>query len=352
LVSIGFKASIVNPCVFFHPVRQVRLVVHGDDFSVAGSEEQLNWFRKEISNRTDVKFRARLGDDDKDDKSVRILNRVVEWTKGIRYEADQRHGEVVVREAGLLEGSRSVSTPGVKELKEAAEGFSASSYRSVAARSNYLAQDRPDIQYAAKEVCRSMSDPKREDWLLVKRLSRYLLGSGRLVARFDRPSNIVVWTDSDYAGCAQTRKSTSGGVLMLGQHCIKSWSVTQDVIALSSGEAEYYSMVRGISQAIGLRNMLKDFGVSVDIELRTDASSAKAIASRRRCGKVRHIEVATLWVQEKVINKEVRIVKVDGADNVADILTKHVDRKDLDKHLASMGFERVSGRHSIMPILA
>ena len=77
---------------------------------------------------------------------------------------------------------------------------------------------------------------------------------------------------------------------MLGCHCIKTWSSTQDIIALSSGEAEYYGLVRGASQAIGIRSMLYDMGVEADIEINTDASAAKGIASRKGVGRVRHIE--------------------------------------------------------------
>ena len=108
-------------------------------------------------------------------------------------------------------------------------------------------------------------------------------------------------------------------------------------------------MVKAISQGIGVRNLLSDMGITVSIQINTDASAAKAIASRRGCGRIRHIDVATLWVQEKVANGEVSIRKVAGAENLADILTKHVDRNILDRHLKSMGFERCIGRHSIMP---
>jgi hypothetical protein len=110
---------------------------------------------------------------------------------------------------------------------------------------------------------------------------------------------------------------------MFGGHCLKTWSSTQEVIALSSGEAEYYALVKAVSQGIGIRNLLQDLGIVVDIEVNMDASAAKAIASRKGCGKVRHIDVATLWVQEKVANKEVKLVKVAGHENLADILTKH-----------------------------
>jgi hypothetical protein len=138
---------------------------------------------------------------------------------------------------------------------------------------------------------------------------------------------------------------------MLGSHCIKTWSSTQDIIALSSGEAEYYGLVRGASQAIGIKSMLHDMGVDVDIELNTDASAAKGIASRKGVGRVRHIEVHQLWVQEKVSRGEIVINKVRGEDNIADILTKFVDREKIDQAIKSAGLERREGRHDSMPQL-
>ena len=79
MLSIGFSQGRATPCMFYHPVREVRVVVHGDDFTIGGFEDGLDWSREEISKRFEVKFRARLGGGPKDDKRVRILNRVVEW---------------------------------------------------------------------------------------------------------------------------------------------------------------------------------------------------------------------------------------------------------------------------------
>ena len=108
-----------------------------------------------ISKRFVVKFKARLGPDKKDDKSVRVLNRIIDWVDGvgIRYEADQRHAEIICEAAGLAD-SKSVSTPGIKiDVSEYGEGVISdepTKFRAIAARANYLAQDRVDIQYAAK----------------------------------------------------------------------------------------------------------------------------------------------------------------------------------------------------------
>ena len=93
LEEAGFIAGKFSPCVFYHSARKLRAVVHGDDFTVSGPEDQLNWFRSQIQARFEVKFKARLGPDRQDDKIARVLNRVIEWDDkiGIRYEADQRH---------------------------------------------------------------------------------------------------------------------------------------------------------------------------------------------------------------------------------------------------------------------
>ena len=73
------------------------MVVHGDDFTILGDELELDWFRRAISERYEVKFRGRIGPSESDDKSIRILNRVTTWSdNGISYEADQRHAEIIV----------------------------------------------------------------------------------------------------------------------------------------------------------------------------------------------------------------------------------------------------------------
>ena len=101
----------------------------------------------------------------------------------------------------------------------------------MAARANYLAADRPDVQYAVKEVCRRMAKPAKSDWQKLVRLARYLKGAPRLVWEYRwqlggdgiPPSG---YSDSDWAGDGRTGKSTSGGVVMRGLHLIKSWSRT------------------------------------------------------------------------------------------------------------------------------
>ena len=128
-------------------------------------------------------------------------------------------------------------------------------------------------------------------------MGRYLNRRARAILKYhyQPATNMVnVSTDADWAGDQVSRKSTSGGVLQCGSHVVKTWSSTQSVIALSSGESEFYSIVKTCSQGLGLRSLLMDLGVEVKVKLLTGAGTGKAIASRRGLGKVRHIEVSNL----------------------------------------------------------
>ena len=88
---------------------------------------------------------------------------------------------------------------------------------------------------------------------------------------------------------------------MIGDHCIKTWSINQSVIALSSGEAEFYALTKASAMAMGARALLEDLGITLKIRVLTDATTGKAIASRRGLGKVRHIATHELWIQDKVM---------------------------------------------------
>ena len=136
---------------------------------------------------------------------------------------------------------------------------------------------------------------------------------------------------------------------MWGKHLIKSWSSTQSVIALSSGEAEYYGLVKGGSVGLGLQAVLRDFNVEVNITVKSDATAAIAIASRRGLGKVRHIEVCQLWLQQKVKEGVISIVKVGTHENVADALTKYVSRENMNAHLLNTNQSALTGRHNLAP---
>ena len=157
-----------------------------------------------------------------------------------------------------------------------------------------------------------MAKPTDLAMAALKRLGRYLRASPRMV--FDMPfqdyEGIDVYSDTDWAGCLRTRKSTSGGCVMLGAHMTKAWSATQASLALSSGEAEFYGVVRAAGIGLGLQALLGDAGVALPLRIWTDSESAMGTAGRQGLGKLRHLECHGLWLQQRLRRKEFCLLTV------------------------------------------
>jgi hypothetical protein len=352
LESIGFKRGVASPVSFYSPESDVSCLVHGDDFTFVGEKSALDFVEAKMKQWYELKVKARLGDEPEDDKETDILGRIVRCTEhGFEYEADPRHREKIIEALGFSEKTKGLSVNGrIEDLADAFVELEASEqtpFRALAARMNYLAQDAPEVQFAAKEVCREMARPTRDGWRKLKILARFILERSAVVWQFvwqDEVEVLRAFSDSDWAGCRKTRRSTSGGVLLLGSHCLKTWSSTQAPIALSSAEAEYYAMVEATTRAVGLRAMLSELGVVScgPIELHSDSSAARGFASRKGVGRMRHLEVRHLWLQAEVSGQRVVLRRVAGEANPADLLTKYLGIRDVSKHLEFMNLHWIS----------
>ena len=131
---------------------------------------------------------------------------------------------------------------------------------------------------------------------------------------------------------------------MYGSHCLKHWSSTQTTLSLSTAEAELHGIAKGIQVALGFKSMCADMNLHKPLRIHSDATAAIGIARRRGLGKLRHLDVEDLWVQDKVRNKYVEICKVLGTENPADIFTKYVDSATITKALKFMGLHSEQGR--------
>ena len=99
--EVGFDSGISSPCIFEHKLGGIKAVVHGDDFTLTGTRNDLDWLKSRMESKFEIKHKGRMGPRP-DMKSVRILNRVITWTdQGIEYESDQRHAEIIIKQMGL-----------------------------------------------------------------------------------------------------------------------------------------------------------------------------------------------------------------------------------------------------------
>ena len=145
----------------------------------------------------------------------------------------------------------------------------------------------------------------------LRRVAVCMIGHGRLVTgivrQMEEPFHVDVFTDSNQARCPKTRKSTSSSNLWYGSHMLRSTTTTQGVVALSSGESEFYALVKETSAGLGVVSILTDLGVDISkntkiaraiLEVRVDASAGRGIVVQRGAGRIRHIATPTLWVQK------------------------------------------------------
>ena len=378
-----------------------------------GPDKNLSEVRKTLEDKYRLKVEV-LGGGAGQVQEMRILNKVVRSLKdGLELEADPRHAKLAVKDLGLG-NSKTTAVPGSKEeakrvsanpvavttgqerattkarlslesdldsiqsarqsvaddrwdVEEASEvamdgddndvvlgDVEARLYRGVAARLNYISPDRPDIGYAVKEAARSMSSPCASDLRRLRKIGKYLLGKPRLVSLFkwqEMPTRITTFTDSDWAGCARSAKSTSGGAVCLGEHVIKTYCRQQKVIALSSAEAELYAMVAASAETLALAAYARDLGLSLDCELYCDSAAALGISQRAGIGKVRHLRTQGLWVQEVRISGRITYKKVLGEKNPADLLTKHMSAELAGRHLGTLNMKLSEGRATSAPTL-
>ena len=222
-------------------------------------------------------------------------------------------------------------------------------YRALVARANYIAVDRGDIAFCVKELARCMSTPSRQDWEMLQRLARYLRHKPRCVLWYvyqGTTSEITCFTDSDWAGCKRTRRSTSGGCMLWPSHPIKMWSRTQALVSLSSAEAELYAAIKACSETLGFLSILKDYQIHATGTIMSDASAALGIIKRQGLGRTRHIHTSHLWIQ-KVNQRGINFNRVSGSENCADMFTKPLTRESAEHLSELIGMEFPDGHDEI-----
>ena len=125
---------------------------------------------------------------------------------------------------------------------------------------------------------------------------------------------------------------------------LKTWSSTQKNITLSSGEAELVAAVKAAAESIGVCRMAHDWGDQSECTLHVDSSAAIGMVHRRGSGKLRHIKIGQLWIQERAEEGEITVKKVPGEHNSADLMTKHVAEKRLLQLIEYLGCDLRQGR--------
>ncbi|RVX00255.1 Retrovirus-related Pol polyprotein from transposon RE1 [Vitis vinifera] len=200
-------------------------------------------------------------------------------------------------------------------------------YRRLVGKLNYLTITRPDISFPVSVVSQFLQSPCDSHWDAVIRILRYIKSTpGQGVLYENRGhTQVVGYTDADWAGSPTDRRSTSGYCVFIGGNLISWKSKKQDVVARSSAEAEYRAMALATCELIWLRHLLQElrFGKDEQMKLICDNQAALHIASNPVFHeRTKHIEVDCHFIREKIASGCVATSFVNSNDQLADIFTK------------------------------
>ena len=179
-----------------------------------------------------------------------------------------------------------------------------------------------------------MAIPREGDDGRLKRVARYLHGNPDYLQWYpiqEERNTVVLSTDADWATCKETRRSNSGGTLQLGDHLIAAWSRVQPRIALSSGEAEVYAGMRGISETLGFVHLMREFKSN-------DWGRIVHHMLRRGCGGLKQITVRSLGFKKPCVSTLLKLTEFQEMRCMLTSLPLHPE--ELRKHLTMLNAYR------------
>ena len=205
-------------------------------------------------------------------------------------------------------------------------------FRQLVGSLNYLTITRPDISFAVQQVSQFMQNPRHLHLAVVHRIIRYLRGTPCRGLFFPASSslNLVAYSDADWAGCPDTRRSVTGWCMFLGNSLISWKSKKQDRVSKSSTESEYRAMSAACAEIVWLRGLLAELGFSQPnpTPLHADNTSAIQIAANPVYHeRTKHIEVDCHSIREALDTHIISLPHISTNLQIADVFTKAMTRQ-------------------------
>jgi histone deacetylase 1/2 len=345
LMSLGFKPSKTDTSLFYFNKGDltVFVLIYVDDIIVASSS-------KEATTR----LLHSLGQDfalkDLGELHYFFGIEVKKLNDGIFLTQDKYASDLLKRVN--MANCKSVSSPlSTSERLSAYEGTplgvkDATQYRSVVGALQYLTLTRPDIAFSVNKVCQFLHAPTTVHWVAVKSIMRYLKSGTRIGLKIGKSRSMLIsaFSDSDWAGSPDDRRSTGGFVVFLGSNLI-SWSARkQATVSRSSTEAEYKAIANATAEVMWIQTLMKEIGISCPpmARLWCDNIGAKYLSANPVFhARTKHIEVDYHFVRERVANKLLQIEYIPTGDQVADAFTKALTVRQLENFKNNLNLTRL-----------
>ncbi|GJT21183.1 ribonuclease H-like domain-containing protein [Tanacetum coccineum] len=243
--------------------------------------------------------------------------------------SQKKYAAEILERAGMVHCNSS-RTPIDTESKLGVSGdivYDPTLYRSLAGSLQYLTFTRPDISYAVQQVCLHMHDPREPHFSALKRVLRYVRGTldYGLQLFSSSTTDLVAYSDADWAGCPTTRRSTSGYCVFLGNNLLSWSSKCQPTLSRSSAEAEYRGVANAVAETCWLRNLLRELHTPLSFATLVYCDNVSAVflsSNPVQHQRTKHIEIDIHFVRDLVAAGQVRVLHVPSRYQFADIFTK------------------------------
>lgn len=324
LIKVGFICSKSDNSLFIykHGGNTVFLLLYVDDIILTASSTP---FLQHIITLLSSEFTmADLG------PLSYFLGISVTRSKGVMFLSQRKYAEEILQRANMT-NCKPVTTPADTKSKLSVNSGTPISdptlYRRLAGALQYLTFSRPDIAYAVQQICLFMHAPREPHLTALKRILRYIRGTLDYGLRlFASPTTrLIAYSDADWGGCPDTRRSTSGYCVYLGDNLLSWSSKRQPTLSRSSAEAEYRGVANAVAETSWLRNLLLELHCPIRQATLVYCDNVSAVylsSNPVQHQRTKHIEMDIHFVREKVALGQVRVLHVPSTSQYADIFTK------------------------------
>ncbi|KAG7578569.1 Reverse transcriptase RNA-dependent DNA polymerase [Arabidopsis thaliana x Arabidopsis arenosa] len=343
LQKYGFKQtkSDYSLFVFHHGGVSLQILVYVDDLIISGnSSSAIKEFKDYLSTCFHMK-----------DLGAAKYFLGLEIARGPLgfYICQRKYAIDILSEAGML-GCKPMGSPVEQNHRLSLSNSpllpDPAPYRRLVGRLVYLASTRPDLAYAIHILSQFMQKPQEEHWFAALRVLRYLkgtIGQGILLRAYSS-FHLTGWCDSDHASCPLSRKSLTGWIVQFGDSPISWKTKKQKTVSQSSAEAEYRAMGAITKELRWLKSLLSEIGIdhAEPMSIRCDSQAALHISANPVFHeRTKYIEVECHSIREKILDGTVKASHVSTTEQLADILTKTLGRKEFASFLDKLGIQNL-----------
>jgi len=324
LINHGFIQLSSEKCIFKKTLNKKLVCIIGlyvDDMIITGEDYEIKSTIKIIRENFKI---SKCGEIDC------ILGINVHKSHNNTYSLSQENYIKNILEKYNINNLKKSKTPctGTNTISENNTLFDKTIFKSAIGGLIFLARcTRPDIAFAVNKAARKCEEPTVSDWKKIINIFKYLNSTSNYKITYHGKGDFIAYSDSDFAGDINDRKSTSGYIILMGKSPICWSSRKQSIVATSTTEAEYISTSECIKKVLWVRNLIKElFGIEKEITVFTDNLSSKTTMENGDLNtKLKHIDIKYHFNKDNIDKHKIKLEYVNTENMIADILTKDVN---------------------------